>query len=91
MGGTAPGSVYYAYDVTTHTYWAEASFLPAKGDPPTAMEDAGGYGVFSRPATGGWRFLGQSLPIFCRELSVVPPGVLALWGVAPTDAAYCHS
>ncbi len=91
VAGTAPGSVYYAYDASTHTYWAEASFVPAKGAPPAAMEDAGGFGIFSRPASGAWKYLGSSLPISCRELSVVPPAVLNVWGVAPTDAAYCHS
>ncbi len=90
VAGTAPGSLYYAYDQTTRTYWAEAAFLAARGDPPAMMQDAGGYGVFSRAGGGGWKFLGSALPIFCRELSVVPPAVLALWGVAPTDAAYCR-
>jgi hypothetical protein len=91
VAGMSPGSLYYAYDQTTHTYWAEAAFFPAKGDPPSMMEDAGGYGVFSRADGAGWKFRGSGLPVFCRELSVVPPAVLALWGVAPTDAAYCRS
>jgi hypothetical protein len=90
VAGTAPGSLYYAYDLTTRTYWAEAAFLPARGDPPALMQDAGAFGVFSRSGTGGWKFLGSSLPISCRELSVVPPAVLDLWGVAPTDASYCR-
>jgi hypothetical protein len=90
VAGTAPGSLYYAYDLTTRTYWAEAAFLPAKGDPPALMQDAGAYGIFSRPARGTWRFLGSSLPISCRELSAVPPAVLDIWGVAPTDASYCR-
>jgi hypothetical protein len=90
VAGAAPGSLYYAYDVTTRTYWAEAAFLPARGDPPAMMQDAGAFGVFTRPANGRWKFLGSSLPIACRELSLVPPAVLALWGVAPTDAAYCR-
>jgi DNA-binding beta-propeller fold protein YncE len=88
--GTAPGSLHYAYDRTTRTYWAEAAFLPAKGDPPAMMQDAGAYGIFSRAGSGAWKFLGSSLPIWCRELSVVPPAVLRLWGVAPTDATYCR-
>jgi hypothetical protein len=91
VAGMAPGSLYYAYDQTTRTYWAEAAFFPAKGDPPAMMQDAGGYGVFSRAGGGGWKFLGSALPIFCRELSVVPPAVLDLWGVPPTDAGYCRS
>ena len=31
VAGTAPGSLYYAYDQTTRTYWAEAAFLAARG------------------------------------------------------------
>jgi DNA-binding beta-propeller fold protein YncE len=90
VAGTVPGSVYYSYDLTTRTYWAEAAFTPARGDPPTLMQDAGGFGVFSRPVGGDWRDLGSSLPIACEELAVVPPSVLALWGVAPTDATDCR-
>jgi DNA-binding beta-propeller fold protein YncE len=90
VAGTAPGSLYYAYDLSTRTYWAEAAFLPARGDAPAMMQDAGAFGVFSRAGTAAWKFLGSSLPISCRELSVVPPAVLALWGVAPTEATYCR-
>jgi DNA-binding beta-propeller fold protein YncE len=53
VAGTAPGSLYYAYDQTTRTYWAEEAFFPAKGDPPAMMQDAGAYGVFSRAGRGG--------------------------------------
>ena len=90
VAGTS-GTVHYALDQTTGTYWAEAAFVPAKGDPPALMQDAGAFGVFSQAKGAGWKFLGSSLPITCRELSVVPPGVLQLWAVAPTDAAYCRS
>ncbi|HUC14032.1 MAG TPA: YncE family protein [Acidimicrobiales bacterium] len=90
VAGTS-GTVSYAYDQTTHTYWAEASFVPASGDPPAMMQDAGAFGVFSQPKGMVWKFQGSSLPITCRELSVVPPAVLELWAVAPTDAAYCRS
>jgi hypothetical protein len=90
VAGISPGALYYANDLTTHTYWAEAAFLPAQGDPPAMMQDAGGYGIFSRAGTGAWKFRGSSLPISCRELTVVPPAVLSLWGVVPTDATYCR-
>jgi DNA-binding beta-propeller fold protein YncE len=91
VAGISPGSLYYADDLTTHTYWAEAAFLPAQGDPPAMMQDGGAYGIFWRAGTGAWKFLGASLPIACRELTVVPPAVLGLWGVAPTDATYCRA
>jgi hypothetical protein len=91
VAGTSPGSVHYAYDATARAYWAEAAFRPAKGDPPAMMQDAGAFGVFSRTSGSAWKYLGSSLPISCEELAVVPPAVLDLWGVAPTDAAYCRS
>ena len=90
VAGTAPGSVYYSFDKTTGTYWAEGAFVPAKGDPPAMMQDAGAFGVFSRATGGTWKFLGSSLPIACEELRVVPKAVLALWAVPPTDARYCR-
>jgi hypothetical protein len=90
VAGTAPGSVYYSFDKTTRTYWAEGSFVPAKGDPPAMMQDAGAFGVFSRTTGGAWKFVGSSLPIACEELSVVPTAILALWAVPSTDAKYCR-
>jgi hypothetical protein len=85
VGGTFPGSVLYAFDAATHTYWAEASFEPARGDSAKVadtFQDAGSNGVFSRTAGGAWKFHGGGAPISCVEVRVVPKPVLTAWGRA---------
>jgi hypothetical protein len=37
VSGTQPNSVYYAYDQATNTYWAKATFVPAKTDPQNVL------------------------------------------------------
>ncbi len=91
VGGTAPGSVFYAYDSTTHSYWAAAFFFPPTRDSATmkiSFQDAGGDGVFSRTATGAWRFLGDGAPLSCAEDHDLPNAVLKLWGI-PARAPGC--
>jgi hypothetical protein len=85
VGGTFPGSVFYAYDRATHTYWAVAFFEPARGDSAKVadtFQDAGSNGVFSRTASGAWKFHGGGAPISCTEARFVPKAVLTAWGMA---------
>jgi hypothetical protein len=91
VAGTFPGSVYYAYDPATKTYWAEASFVPARGDTASVantFQDAGSDGVFSRSATGPWRFLGAGVPLTCVRERYVPKAVAAVWGL-PASSPSC--
>ena len=93
IAGTYPGSVFYAYDPTTKTYWAEAFFVPARSDPPRVAEtfqDAGANGVFSRSAGGAWRYLGGGAPLTCAQERFVPRAVVAVWGL-PTSSPSCRS
>lgn len=86
--GTYPGSVYYAYDSATSTYWAVASFVPAAADTPSVkntFQDAGSNGIFSRSAGGAWRFRGSGAPILCVEERDVPAAVLDAWSVAASS------
>jgi hypothetical protein len=81
IGGTVPGSVFYAYDPSTRTYWAVASFYGAKSDSASvanSFQDAGSDGIFSRLATGTWRFRGAGAPL---DTCVIPPPVRAAWGM----------
>ncbi len=90
VGGTFPGSVFYAYDPATHTYWAEASFEPARGDSAKVadtFQDAGSNGIFSRTATGAWKYHGGGAPISCAEAKLVPKAVLKVWGVVVHSSA----
>jgi len=55
--GLAPGTAYYALDVTTSTYWAGASLVPSPNsyEAGVVVQDDGGYLIFHRPANGAWR------------------------------------
>lgn len=91
VAGTYAGSVYYAYDIATHTYWAAASFDPARGDPVgvlNSFQDAGSNGLFARAANGMWRFRGSGAPLACAEEQELPVAIARLWGV-PAHVAGC--
>jgi len=93
VGGTFPGSVFYAYDSATETYWAEAFFSPARTDSmrvADSFQDAGGDGIFSRSATGQWRFLSGGAPLICAQERDVPRAVVAVWGLPQTSSS-CSS
>jgi hypothetical protein len=89
VAGTVKGSVYYAFDGTTYTYWAMAEFSPtpaadeahkrldgAPGDPAIQFQD--GPWIFSRGASGSWRLVGDTGGSICPPRP--PARVLALWG-----------
>ena len=90
--GTSPGSVFYAYDPGTRTYWAEAFFVPASGDSQAikdTFQDAGADGIFSRVVSGSWRFRGNGAPLSCTADQLVPHAVLRLWG-SPLHTPGCR-
>ena len=90
--GPRPGSVYYAYDPATDTYWAQAPFTPsstASMNVQVGFQDGGEYGFFSRSGTGTWRVQTGGVPINCSEVRFFPRTVLAAWSLPaggwPTD------
>jgi hypothetical protein len=90
IGGTDSGSVLYAFDPATRTYWAVASFFPARSDSTTvknSFQDAGSNGIFSRIVGGTWRFRGDGAPILCTEERIVPKAVLAAWHTPASSRA----
>jgi hypothetical protein len=81
IGGTVPGSVFYAYDTSTSTYWAVAYFYGSKNDSANvanSFQDAGSDGVFSRLASGTWRFRGAGFPM---NTCVIPAAVRKVWAM----------
>jgi hypothetical protein len=49
--GTEPGSVHYAYDLATDTYWALANFAPSLTAPPRVLvgfQDGVSWGFFTK-------------------------------------------
>ena len=89
VAGTIPGSVYYAYDPATDTYWAEANFLPSRTASLKVLvgfQDGGSVGFYVRAARSGWQVQLGGAPITCTEVRFFPPAVLRAWSL-PTDTA----
>lgn len=90
VGGEVPGSVYYAYDPGTGTYWALASYTPSAeasrahdrlaagsaNDPLIGFQD--GPFKFSRAEGAAWRLVGDTGGLICPP---PPESVLAVWAL----------
>jgi hypothetical protein len=90
VAGTIPGSVYFAYDPATDTYWAEATFVPSRTASSKVLvgfQDGGSIGLFVRAARSGWQVQLGGEPIVCAEVPFFPPAVLMAWSL-PTDTAF---
>ncbi len=88
VAGTIPGSVYYAYDPATDTYWAEATFQGSRTASLKVLvgfQDGGSTGLFDRAARSGWQVDEGGAPIVCAEVPFFPPAVLMAWSL-PTEA-----
>jgi glucose/arabinose dehydrogenase len=59
VGGITPGTLYYAFDPATGTYWAVATFSATKAASQTSayagFQDGGNKAVFMRPSSGPWQ------------------------------------
>jgi hypothetical protein len=83
--GTAPSSVYYAYDPSSGTYWAMSGFVPsqeASYQVHVSMQDAGAFGWFSQKSGGNWKARNGSFPPWCHANQFFPSGVLAVWSIS---------
>jgi hypothetical protein len=94
VAGTIPGSVHYAYDPATDTYWAEATFLPSRTASQKVLvgfQDGGSIGLFARAARSGWQVQLGGEPVVCAEVPFFPPAVLTAWSLpADTAASGCR-
>jgi hypothetical protein len=91
VAGTIAGSIYYAYDPATDTYWAEATFMPSRTASPKVLvgfQDGGSIGLFARAARSGWQVQLGGEPVVCAEVPFFPPAVLTAWSLPTDTAAY---
>lgn len=93
--GPLPGSVYYAHDLVTDTYWALASFQPsstASLNVKVNFQDGGNVGMFRKSGGGRWQAQTPGWPPICAEVQFFPPTVLMTWSLptsAPPGASGC--
>jgi hypothetical protein len=88
--GAKPGSIYYAYEPATDTYWAMATFeesATALKNDPAGFQDGGNVGLFWRVGTGAWHGGLGGIPLTCAELRFFPKGVLAAWSLPTSPPA----
>ena len=81
--GPDRGSVYYAVDNATGTFWATATFSPSKQadqSAQAAFQDGKNIGVFKRTASGSWIASVHERQHFpCPD--DVPAAVISAWGL----------
>jgi predicted nucleic acid-binding protein len=88
VSGTAPGSVYYAFDQSTNSYWAMARFVPAKTaslNVQVSFQDGASEGLFTKARPGSWQ--AHSGGTACVLTQFFPAAVLAAWALPTTYAA----
>jgi hypothetical protein len=80
--GFVSGSVHYAYDAGTNTYWAAGALLPRSGSTAAgvSVQDAGSYDLFRREGGGSWRAFDVGFAGSDACGVTVPPDVAGLWG-----------
>lgn len=85
--GPLPGSVYYAYDPTTDSYWALADFEPssmASLNVQVSFQDGEGLAMYRMAAGGSWQVETAGNPTFCAEVKFFPTAVLEVWSMSTT-------
>lgn len=74
---------YYAYDVTTSTYWGAAQVVPSATafQAQVSSQDDGGYTVFHKAPHDAWVAVDDGMGgQGCAQYHVgIPPAVLAVW------------
>lgn len=88
-----PGSVYYAYDPATDTYWALADFAPsstASLNVQVGFQDGGSYGMYRKAGAGSWQVQQPGFPPICGEAKFFPQAVLMAWSISTSLPPACQ-
>ncbi|HEY7324790.1 MAG TPA: hypothetical protein VH520_08175 [Streptosporangiaceae bacterium] len=92
-GGPTAGSVYYAYDPSTGTYWALADFAPsstASMNVQVGFQDGGSFGMYRKTGSGAWQVEQPGFPEICGEVKFFPPAVLMAWSISSSLPPACQ-
>ncbi|HEY6786121.1 MAG TPA: hypothetical protein VI365_02300 [Trebonia sp.] len=88
-GGPMPGSVYYAYDRATGTYWAAAGFTPINTlslSELEAFQNGGDIGMFQKAGAGPWHVQTGASSLTCLAPHFFPVAVLIAWSLPTTPS-----
>lgn len=84
MTGIQQGTLYYAYDPSTGTYWAMANFNVSANAPQAVqvdLQDGGNMGMFKMTSGGDWQMELGGVPPVCAYGPFFPAAVLAAWAL----------
>lgn len=92
IAGTAPNSVYYAFDAATGAHWAMATFQPSAAALHSSpgsllynvlvdMQDGGNQGLFMQAQGSAWRVQNAGVPPQCQITRFFPAAVIAVWAL----------
>jgi hypothetical protein len=88
--GVRPGTVRIAYDPSTKTRWATASFFPSARASAAVLlgfQDSGSTGVFRRPGSAQWKMVGYgSQPVASCSASL-PAAVRRAWHASSSECS----
>jgi hypothetical protein len=90
VAGITPGTLHYAFDPASGTYWAVATFSATKSASRTSayvgFQDGGSQAVFTRPSDGSWlvRSVGPCM-------TGLPVAVASAWGLTASPSPMCPS
>jgi hypothetical protein len=90
--GPTPGSVYFADDPATDTYWALAVFEPsstASQDVLVGFQDGNNIAMFQKVGATAWQTESAGEPAYCSEAKYFPQAVLTLWSISAPPGLTC--
>jgi hypothetical protein len=89
--GTAAGSLYYAYDPSSSTYWALATMDPRLSAPAPVLvkfQDGANRVIFAERRGSGWSVVNLVGEPPCLAHQGLPTAIESLWGL--TDPPECQ-
>lgn len=90
VAGITPGTLYYAFDPATSTYWAVATFSATEAASQTmefvGFQDGGNQAVFARSSAGTWLVTSVG-----PCMAGLPADVAAAWGLTSSPSPMCPS
>ena len=92
--GLYPGSLHYAFQPSTNTYWAVAKMEPLITAPVAVtvkFQDGGDYVVFARKDRSSWSVVDLVGEPPCLSRTGLPRAIESLWGLRDASECQCKS
>jgi len=91
--GPQAGSVYYAKELSSGTYWALVTQFNASSTASqqvlVSMQDGGSQGYFKMVKGGAWTVTTGTSPEVCAQHAFFPASLVTLWNLSTVPAGGC--